>query len=136
MAWTVAAQPSSGDPWPREFDHANAHFVVYQPQVDSWKDNRLLARSAVSVTRPGQPVPIYGIVSLSAQTSVDNETRTVLLDDLKVTGATFPAAQPRQSELADAIRQSLPDGPARFHSIACWPILRSHRLRAAPSRSS
>ncbi|HUJ50526.1 MAG TPA: hypothetical protein VLW25_10015 [Bryobacteraceae bacterium] len=111
MAWTAGAQPSSGDPWPREFDHANAHFVVYQLQVDSWKDNRLLARSAVSVTRPGQTVPVYGIVSLSAQTSVDNETRTVLLDNLKVTGATFPAAQPRQSELADAIRQSLPDWP-------------------------
>jgi len=112
MSWTVAAQQApSGDAWPREFDHANAHFVVYQPQVDSWKDNRLVARSAVAVTRSGQTVPVYGIVSLSAQTSVDKETRTVLLDDLEVTRATFPAAQARRAELTDAIRQSLPDWP-------------------------
>lgn len=121
MSWTVAAQaPASGDPWPREFDHANAHYVVYQFQTDSWKDNRLLARSAVSVTLPGQRAPVYGIVSISAKTSVDKETRTVLLEDLKVTGATFPAAQPRQSELTDAIRQSLPDWP---HTISLDRLL-------------
>ena len=112
-AWCLAAQPpqASTDPWPREFENANTHFVVYQPQVDSWKDNRLEARSAVAVTRVGGTVPAYGIVSLSARTNVDKETRTVFLDDLKVTGATFPAAQSRQSDLVDAIR----------HSLSAWP---------------
>lgn len=112
-AWGLAAQPpqSSSDLWPREFDHANMHFTVYQPQVDSWKDNRLEGRCAVAVTRAGQTKPIYGIVSLSARTAVDKETRSVFLDDLKVTGTTFPSAQSKQSELADAIRGSLPDWP-------------------------
>jgi len=112
-AWCLAAQQPqvSTDPWPREFDNANTHFVVYQPQVDSWKDNHLEARSAVAVTRVGGTIPAYGIVALSARTNVDKETRTVFLDDLKVTGATFPAAQSRQPDLVNAIRHSLPDWP-------------------------
>ena len=86
--------------------------MIYQPQVDSWKNDRLEARSAVMVTQPGQPRPAYGIVSLSARTEVDKQARMVTLEDLKVTGATFPAAASRQSYLADTI------GTNRMASIA------------------
>ena len=110
-AWPLFGQSAADDTWPREFDHGGAHFVVYQPQVETWNNNRLAARAAVAATRSGQTAPIYGIVSLSARTSVDKETRTVLLDDTNLTAATFPAAVSRQSELADAVRQSMPDWP-------------------------
>ena len=111
--WAALAQAPAApqEQWPRELDSGGNHSVIYQPQVDSWKNSRLEARSAVTVTQPGQPRPTYGIVSLSARTEVDKETRTVTLEDLKVTGAMFPAAQARQSYLADVIGRSLPDWP-------------------------
>jgi hypothetical protein len=47
-----AKAPASGDgSWPEEIETGSIHLVVYQPQVDSWKDNRIEARSAVIVTR-------------------------------------------------------------------------------------
>jgi len=111
--WVALAQlpRAPQEPWPRELDSGGNHFVIYQPQVDSWKNNRLEGRSAVTVTEAGQPRPTYGIVALSARTEVDKETRTVTLEDLKVTGATFPADQSRQVYLADLIGRSLPDWP-------------------------
>jgi hypothetical protein len=112
-SWAALAQAPAApeERWPRELDRGGNHFVIYQPQVDSWKNNHLEARSAVMVTQTGQPKPAYGIVSLSARTEVDKQTRMVALEDLKVTGATFPAVASRQSYLSDVIRQSLPDWP-------------------------
>jgi len=112
-SWEAPAQSPAvpEEQWPREFDSGGNHFVIYQPQVDRWKGNRLEARSAVMVTQADQTVPAYGIVSLSARTEVDKEARKVALEDLNVAGATFPAAASRQAYLADLIRKSLPDWP-------------------------
>jgi hypothetical protein len=61
--------------WPREIDISDIQLVIYQPQVDTWKDNRIEARSAVIVTRQEEPAQIFGIVSINARTEVDRETR-------------------------------------------------------------
>jgi len=112
-SWAALAQDTTvpDERWPRQFDSGGNHFIIYQPQVDRWKNDRLEARSAVMVTQPGQATPAYGIVSLSARTAVDKESRTVALEDVNVVGATFPAAPSRQAYLADLIRKSLPDWP-------------------------
>jgi len=97
--------------WPREMDTSGIHFTIYQPQVDQWKKNHLEARAAVTVTRPGNPTPLYGIVSLTARTDVDKESRMVMLDDLKVSSVSFPAAKSQEPELERAIRDGLPIWP-------------------------
>jgi hypothetical protein len=97
--------------WPREMDTAGMHFTIYQPQVDQWKKNRLEARAAVTVTRPGDAAPLYGIVSLTARTDVDKESRMVRLEDVKVTSVSFPAAKSQESKLEQAIRDGLPQFP-------------------------
>jgi hypothetical protein len=106
---SLPAQTDSG--WPRELNSGASHFVIYQPQVDSWKDDRLEARTVVMVTTPGSARPAYGIVKLSARTSVDKATRLVVLEEIKADSATFPAATRRQPELVRAVEQSLPDWP-------------------------
>lgn len=143
-SWAALAQAPAApeERWPRELDSGGNHFVIYQPQVDSWKNDHLEARSAVMVTQPGQPRPAYGIVSLSARTEVDKEARMVTLEDLKVTGATFPAAASRQSYLADMIRKSLPDWPRTVsldRLLADLTITHSRnqcRIRAAQERTA
>jgi hypothetical protein len=45
----------------REMDAGGMHLTIYQPQVDQWKKKHLEARAAVTVTRPGKGMPLYGI---------------------------------------------------------------------------
>lgn len=107
-----AQAPVNGDGnWPREIDTDNIHLAVYQPQVDNWKDNRIEARSAVIVTRKGDPTQIFGIVSINARTEVDRESRLVAFNDITIKDATFPSAPALQSTLLKAVRESVPSWP-------------------------
>ena len=62
----LAYAASGESPWPREFQHPSATVVVYQPQPDSFKGNRLEGRVAVSATPKGSDRPIFGCVWLRA----------------------------------------------------------------------
>ena len=112
LGLAMAQTPANTDPgWPREVDARGFHLVIYQPQVDQWKKDHLQGRAAVTVTREGSSAPQYGIVSLTARTDVDKESRMVRLEDVKVTSVTFPAAKSEESELERAIRDTLPQWP-------------------------
>ena len=112
FSFLFAQAPVSGDGnWPREIDTGGIHLVIYQPQVDSWKDNRIEARSAVIVTRREDPSQIFGIVSINARTEVDRETRLVSFEDITIKDASFPSATSLQSTLLKAVRDSVPSWP-------------------------
>jgi hypothetical protein len=103
--------PDADSGWPREVDADGFHIVVYQPQVDQLKKNHLQARAAITVTRAGESAPQYGIVSLTARTDIDRESRMVSLDDIKVSSVSFPAATSQEGDLKRAIRDALPNWP-------------------------
>ena len=108
----LAQAPSGGDEyWPKEIDTGSLHLVLYQPQADSWKGNRLEARSAVIVTLKGDTTQIFGTVSTSARTEVDKETRLVALEDIAVKEAIFPSAPSLEGKLRKAVRESVPSWP-------------------------
>jgi hypothetical protein len=119
---TLAAIPclsgqavSTAETWPMQLDDHGFHLVIYQPQVDSWKKDRLEGRAAVTATKagsaPGASTEAFGIVTLSARTDVDKMSRMVGLEDIKVTSASFPGAKPEQGDLEKAVRDSLPNWP-------------------------
>ena len=97
--------------WPREINSGDIRLVLYQPQIDDWRNNRVEARSAVIVTRREDPTPIYGAVAITARTEVDRENRLVFFEDISVRDANFPSAESLQPALLKAIRNSLPDWP-------------------------
>src|SRR5450631_2399716 len=80
--------------WPREKTQNGAQIVYYQPQIDSWRDYRILdARMAIQVTPAGgEATP--GVVSIQARTDANKETRTVLISNIKLTDTRFPSADP------------------------------------------
>ncbi len=82
--------PSANDPWPRVVTSQGATISVYQPQVESWTGNKLVARSAVKVKLPGKEGKDYGVVWYSAQTEVDKVNRVVTLENVAVTKQSFP----------------------------------------------
>ncbi len=97
--------------WPRELDTGSIHLVIYQPQVDRWEGNRIESRSAVIVTRRGDPTQIFGTVSIQARTEVDRETRLVYFEDISIKRADFPSATSLEPTLLKAIRESAKDWP-------------------------
>jgi hypothetical protein len=97
--------------FPRQIDDRGFHIVVYQPQIDSWKMNRLEGRAALTVSGDGSKQEMFGIVTLVARTDVDKETRTVWLEDLRISKSSFPGAGSQQHDLEKAVRDSLSDWP-------------------------
>jgi len=89
-AFAQDPEAASDDSWPRQFKSGEKTFTVYQPQVESWKDNKLEERVALSVQNPGSSAPTFGVAWISARTETDKPNRLVGLEDIKVTKISFP----------------------------------------------
>jgi uncharacterized membrane protein YgcG len=72
-AFSTAAPNQSGDPgWPRERYQNGTRLIIYQPQVDDWKDFQDLTwRMAISLT-PKSGKEVVGVVEMKGNTDVDN----------------------------------------------------------------
>src|SRR6185503_17769936 len=85
--------PAQDVAWPRQAKGSDGTVVlVYQPQVETWTDNQLRARTAVAVTRPGEKEPVYGVLELAAQTQIDKASDIAILTGLRITKSSFPGA--------------------------------------------
>lgn len=105
VAQTPPSPGTADDGWPRVIQDASRSIVVYQPQIESWKDNRIEERAAIGVENPGAASPVYGVVWFKARTEVDKSSHLVTLEDLTVTRADFPTAPERETSLRDTIQR-------------------------------
>jgi hypothetical protein len=95
--------------WPRELDIASGVLTVYQPQVDSLKDDVLYFRAAVSYKDEQGNEPVFGAAWFESRVEIDRETRIVHMLDLSVTDTRFPEGSEHvKGELEQYIRESLP----------------------------
>jgi hypothetical protein len=74
-AAAAASTNVPSDPWPRRVVSNAGIFLIYQPQLDSWKNNQLEAHTVVSVTPTGAKDPVFGVIWFSARTDVDKTNR-------------------------------------------------------------
>jgi hypothetical protein len=104
-----AAPPSPEEGWPRQITREGTSLITYQPQVDDWKDFKILDwRMAVSLKPKGGKAEI-GSVTMQAKTEVDNDTHLVLIHDLKIQRSSFPSLDPGTAATAeDLLRTFLP----------------------------
>src|SRR6185436_1201148 len=65
---------------------------------ERWADNKLSGRAAVSVARPGEKDPHYGVIELSATTAVDKASDLVTLSSVRITKSSFPGASQAEAE--------------------------------------
>jgi hypothetical protein len=91
------APPSAPGAWPRTFSQNGNVLTMYQPQVDSWKDyNQIAFRSAIALTPLIDGQTQYGVLSVTAETFVDDNNRTVLMTNLQKT-INFPGMPDAQA---------------------------------------
>src|SRR6266516_3194949 len=98
-AKAAAGADQSGDPgWPREKYSNGTRLLVYQPQVDDWKNFQELSwRRAVSLTPKGGK-EVVGVVEMKGNTDVDNFAKIVMITNPLVTGTYFPSLDPATAE--------------------------------------
>ena len=100
--------------WPREKTLADGTRVtLFQPQIDSWE---LYAKiefhlAAVFSLPDGGPM-VPGVLRLTADTTADFETRTVVAYNMKVAETAFPSADPAMTaRLTSAAESLIPERP-------------------------
>jgi hypothetical protein len=109
------AKPKADEPmeWPREFQFTGGKLVVYAPQIDEWKDYKLVkARSAIAFLPKGETNPKLGIIEMQGKTEVDFDSRLVKLTFLQITGSNFPGISKEDNEKALAKLKPLVDSHA------------------------
>ena len=95
--------------WPREIDTEKFRIVMYQPQLESFEDNIIRSRSAVSVTNKDSITPVFGVVWMDAKVAVDRDERLVSVLDLKITDVNFPNSTDEQEKaLASFLEKEIP----------------------------
>ena len=89
--------------WPREKSNAEGSIVYYQPQLDEWRNFKLLeARMAVSI-RPKGGQPTVGVIYIQATTDANTDTRNVLLTNVHITETKFPSLDEAGSAAMDKL---------------------------------
>src|SRR5881396_1480721 len=98
-ATTTTGSNQSGDPgWPREKYSNGTRLIIYQPQVDDWKNFQELSwRMAVWLTPKGGK-EVVGVVEMKGNTDVDNFAKIVMITNPQVTGTYFPSLDPATAE--------------------------------------
>jgi len=94
-AAATTAAPTSPTPvpvgsWPRQVKLTHALVVIYQPQINSWTDNKLDFRSALAIKPNGDERESFGFLFATARTNVDKATHRVTLDNMQITKSDFP----------------------------------------------
>lgn len=107
-AATSSPQAPPAPVWPRTYSNAGNSIVIYQPQVDAWKDYaKIRFRSAVEVTPKGGQTN-FGVLAVQGDTLVDDANRTVLITNLDGV-ARFPGLTDAQAApLKAMVKQLMP----------------------------
>ena len=94
--------------WPRVMEAPNHTITMYQPQIDSWVDDRFEARAAVSVAE-GEESPVFGAVWISGRFSADLDTRMVVFDQITIPTVAFPdGSEEDRDRLAKYLEAEIP----------------------------
>ena len=99
-----AGSPQSGDSsWPREQFSNGTRLIIYQPQVDDWKNFQDLSwRMAISLT-PKNAKTVLGVVEMKGNTNIDNVSKLVVITNPQVTGTYFPSLDQATKEKMDQL---------------------------------
>ena len=109
IVMTAGHVQAAEEDWPIRIDNPKASILVYQPQVETFRDDRLTGRAAVAITKTGESEPMFGAMWIDAHVQTDRDTRTVFILDAKVTKVRFSeATEEKEKQLGDIIEKEIP----------------------------
>ncbi len=94
--------------WPREMKISNAVITVFQPQLETFDNNKLTCRAAVSIKRTDSDKTDYCAIWMKAVVDTDKTTRMVKLRDLNITKIAYPGVSEKvKKSLGKIIRKHI-----------------------------
>ena len=126
LSW---AQDQEG--WPRTITKPGGKIVLYQPQVDDWKNYQQVdARMAFTLTPTGGKSHV-GVLTIQLQSAVNMDTHTVFLSNPQITGIYFPSLDAATTAQMDQlVRASL--NPAATMTISLDRMVASVKKSKTP----
>jgi hypothetical protein len=130
-AFSAVAPNQSGDPsWPREKYSNGTRLIVYQPQVDDWKNFQDLNwRMAISLT-PKNGKEVLGVVEMKGHTDIDNVAKVAIITNPQVTGTYFPSLDKSGVEKMEQLFKTFV--PSTF-SVSLHSLVASAPKKEAPA---
>src|SRR5882724_9604825 len=127
----TATSDQPADPgWPREKYSNGTRLIIYQPQVDDWKNFQELSwRMAVSLTPKGGK-EVVGVVEMKGNTNIDNVAKVVAITNPQVTGTYFPSLDKATAEKMEQLFKTFV--PSTF-SISLHSLIASTPKKEAPA---
>src|SRR5262245_16167504 len=121
----------SGDSsWPREKYSNGTRLIIYQPQVDDWKNFQDLNwRMAISIT-PQSGKTVIGVVDMKGTTTIDNVAKLVTISNLQITGTDFPSVD---KATADKMEQAFKSFVPPTFQISLYHLIASTPKKAPPA---
>jgi len=99
--------------WPRSFTTDDGTVIkIFQPQPESFSDNVLKSRWAISVLQTGKTDPVFGTFWSIANVETDRDNRRVVIQSVKVPNVRFPGGQQDDNfnnSLKSALEANLPE---------------------------
>jgi hypothetical protein len=137
QARATAAQTFPADEgWPRQYSDGTAKLVVYQPQVDSWKNfRRLEGRFAIALWPSQTSRAAYGVVRVKADTVVDTRSRTVAFTNFMITDASYPSAKDETEarDLTELTVKLFPQTPTSVSLDRVLAYMDRSQIKARPA---
>ncbi len=86
-----ASVPAQDPGWPRKLERPGATAIVYQPQVDEWKEYATITMRVAFQLTPSGGKQVIGAATMAGSTNVDRDKHMVLISGIKVTDTFFPS---------------------------------------------
>src|SRR5436190_3666547 len=130
-ATSTPGSDQSGNPsWPREKYSNGTRLIIYQPQVDDWKNFQDLSwRMAVSIT-PKSGKTAIGVVEMKGNTDIDNVAKVAIITNPQVTGIYFPSLDNATAEKMEQLFKTFV--PSTF-SVSLHSLIASTPKKEAPA---
>jgi hypothetical protein len=125
-----ASEQSGESSWPREKYSNGTTLIVYQPQVDDWKNFQDLSwRMAISLT-PKSGKTAVGVVEMKGVTNIDNVDKLVTITNPEITGTYFPGLDKANAEKMEQLFKTFV--PSNF-SVSLYHLIASTPKKEAPA---
>lgn len=86
-----ARAQQSQQEWPKSFTTDDGVLIkIYQPQPESFTDNILKSRWAISVLQNGKADPVFGTFWSIANVETDRDNRRIVIQSVKIPNIKFP----------------------------------------------
>lgn len=82
--------------WPQKIETEKGVIIIYQPQPETLKDDKLKARAAVSIELKGADKPVFGAIWFKAQLKINRTERSATIANVKVTHVRIPEAKDKK----------------------------------------